>query len=93
MSVEFGLWNFRQSTLDPMRIGRVRKMLSAYACDGESEYSDDEVALLHLPFHVTPESESERQPFLTSFRKDLALGRSPRQSSGTHRIASRDAPS
>lgn len=71
MSVEFGLWNFRQNSIDPMQIQRVRKMFSAYACDGESEYTDDEVALLHLPFHVTPESESERQPFLTDSGKSL----------------------
>jgi asparagine synthase (glutamine-hydrolysing) len=71
VSVEFGLWNFQQNTRDPTRMQRVRKILSAYACDGESEYTDDEVALLHLPFHVTPESESERQPFLTDSGKIL----------------------
>ena len=71
MSVEFGLWNFQQTSVDPIRIQRVRKMLSAYACDGESEYADDEVRLLHLQFHVTPESENERQPFLTNSGKTL----------------------
>src|SRR5208283_3240650 len=58
VSVEYGLWNFQQPSVDPMQIQRVRKMLSAYACDGESEYADDEIRLLHLPFRVTPESES-----------------------------------
>jgi len=71
VSVEYGLWNFQQPSVDPMQIQRVRKMLSAYACDGESEYADDEIRLLHLPFRVTPESESERQPFLTDSGKIL----------------------
>ena len=71
MSVEYGLWNFEQQSVDPMQMQRVRKMLSAYACDGESEYANDEIRLLHLPFHVTPESESERQPFRTDSGKIL----------------------
>jgi asparagine synthase (glutamine-hydrolysing) len=71
LSVEFGLWNFQQNTLDPVLVQRVRKMLSAYGCDGEFEYTDNEIALLHLPFHMTPESESEKQPFLTDSGKIL----------------------
>ena len=71
MSVEYGLWNFERSSVDPIQMRKVQKMLSAYACDGESEYADDEITLLHLPFHVTPESENERQPFLTDSGKAL----------------------
>ena len=71
MSVDYGLWNFGQNNVEPIQIQKVRKMLSAYACDGESEYADDGITLLHLPFHVTPESESERQPFLTDSGKIL----------------------
>jgi asparagine synthase (glutamine-hydrolysing) len=71
VSVEYGLWNFEQQGPDPKQIQRVRKILSAYACDGMSDYADDEITLLHLPFHVTQESESERQPFLTDSGKTL----------------------
>jgi asparagine synthase (glutamine-hydrolysing) len=71
VSVEYGLWNFERNSVDPIQIQRVRKLLSAYACDGEAEYADDEITLLHLPFHATPESKSERQPFLMDSGKTL----------------------
>jgi asparagine synthase (glutamine-hydrolysing) len=71
VSVEYGLWNFERDSVDPIQMQRVRKMLSTYACDGESEFADDEIHLLHLPFHVTPGSENEKQPFLTDSGKTL----------------------
>jgi asparagine synthase (glutamine-hydrolysing) len=65
MSVQFGLWNFDHSVIQPSRIANIKATLAPYASEGVAEYSGSEIHLLHLPFHVTGESELEMQPFRT----------------------------
>jgi len=63
MSVQYGLWSFNHKGITPKDLARIRVALSAYESEQVSEYSGGDIQLIHLPFHVTPESEIERQPF------------------------------
>ena len=65
MSVQFGLWNFDHAIVGPRQVEDIKATLAPYASEGVTEYSGGEIHLLHFPFHVTPESEQETQPFLT----------------------------
>lgn len=66
MSVQFGLWNFDHASIAPKDVADIRSTLAGYASEGTFEYCESEIQLLYLPFHVTPESELEKQPFLSS---------------------------
>ena len=63
MSVQYGLWSFHHKSITPKDLAHIRATLSAYESETVCEYSDGDIQLIHLPFHVTPESEMERQPF------------------------------
>jgi asparagine synthase (glutamine-hydrolysing) len=65
MSVLFGIWNFDHAGIAAEYLAGIRATLSSYSLDGKSEYSGSDVHLIHLPFHVTRESEDESQPFVT----------------------------
>ena len=65
MSVLFGIWNFDHAGIAAEYLAGIRATLSSYSSDGKSEYSGSDVHLIHLPFHVTRESEDESQPFVT----------------------------
>jgi asparagine synthase (glutamine-hydrolysing) len=65
MSVQFGLWNFDHSVIQSRQIANIKAALAPYAPEGVAEYSGSEIHLLHLPFHVTCESEQEIQPLRT----------------------------
>ncbi len=64
MSVQFGLWNFNHRPLAREQIGNARAALSPYECGGVAQYSETEIQLFYLPFSVTPESPTEKQPFV-----------------------------
>jgi asparagine synthase (glutamine-hydrolysing) len=66
MSVQFGLWNFDQRSVAPKDIADIRSTLASYASEGILEYSVNGIQLLYLPFHVTPVSDLEEQPFLST---------------------------
>ena len=65
MSVLFGIWNFDDANIAEEYLLGIRATLSSYSSDGKSEYSGSDIHLIHLPFHVTRESEDESQPFVT----------------------------
>ncbi len=65
MSVLFGIWNFDHAGIAAEYLAGIRATLSSYSSDGKSEYSGSDIHLIHLPFHVTRESEDESQPFVT----------------------------
>jgi asparagine synthase (glutamine-hydrolysing) len=65
MSVQFGLWNFDHSRIQPGQIANIKSTLAPYAPEGLTEYAGSEIHLLHLPFRVTRESEQEIQPLRT----------------------------
>jgi len=66
MSVQCGMWNFDQRPSAPGDISKARTTISAYGSETVHEYSEQGIQLFFLPFHVTPESESEVQPFRSS---------------------------
>jgi asparagine synthase (glutamine-hydrolysing) len=66
MSVQFGLWDFDHRSVAPKDIADIRSTLASYASEGILEYSANGVQLLYLPFHVTPLSDLEKQPFLST---------------------------
>jgi asparagine synthase (glutamine-hydrolysing) len=65
MSVQYGLWRFNHATIEPKEIAHIRSTLAAYESEQVCEYSERDIHLIHLPFRVTPESEIEKQPFLS----------------------------
>ena len=65
MSVLFGIWNFDDAGIAAEYLLRIRATLSSYSSDGKSEYSGSDIHLIHLPFHLTRESQDESQPFVT----------------------------
>ena len=65
MSVQYGLWRFNHACIEPKDIAHIRSTLAAYESEQVCEYSERDIHLIHLPFHVAPESEIEKQPFLS----------------------------
>jgi asparagine synthase (glutamine-hydrolysing) len=63
MSVQCGLWRFNHARIEPKDIAHIRSTLAAYESEQVCEYSERDIHLIHLPFHVTPEAEIEKQPF------------------------------
>jgi len=66
MSVQFGLWNLSREPVGAERLAHTRAALSKYECDGAAEYAETDIQLLYLPLCVTPESATEKQPFVTA---------------------------
>jgi asparagine synthase (glutamine-hydrolysing) len=65
MSVQYGLLSVAGRSIAPKNIANIRRSLVAYESEATSEYCASDIYLLHLPFQVTPESELEKQPFLS----------------------------
>jgi asparagine synthase (glutamine-hydrolysing) len=65
MSVLFGIWTFHHAGIADEYLAGIRATLSSYSSDGKSEHTGSDIHLIHLPFHVTRESEDESQPFVT----------------------------
>jgi asparagine synthase (glutamine-hydrolysing) len=65
MSVQFGLWNFDHATIEPNYVAEIRATLAAHESEEVFGYSAREVQVFYRPFQVTPESDRERQPFLS----------------------------
>jgi asparagine synthase (glutamine-hydrolysing) len=66
VGVQYGLWSFGGSSITPKDVANIRRSLDAYQSEGACEFCAAEIQLLYLPFHVTPECELEKQPFLSS---------------------------
>jgi asparagine synthase (glutamine-hydrolysing) len=64
MSVLFGRWNFDGAPVSAKYLDRVREILAPYAADGHSQFQGPGIAILHFPFHTTPESRTEQQPIV-----------------------------
>ncbi len=63
MSVQAGIWNFDGRPVDPELLESLNESLKQQGPDGKSFYVDRSVALLYRPFHTTPESRQEKQPY------------------------------
>ncbi len=63
MSVQAGIWNFDGRPVDRKLLENLSESLSNEGPDGESCYVGGSVALLYRPFHTTPESRQEKQPY------------------------------
>ena len=57
-----GAVNFDGAPVDPAVLRRMTAAAPYRGPDGIRHWVDDNVALAHLAFHVTPESVLERQP-------------------------------
>src|ERR1700723_749474 len=66
MSVQFGRWNFDGQPPAPDYIEKVSRLLAPYGPDSSEMYSKEGVKILYHAFHVTKESQHERQPLLSS---------------------------
>jgi len=65
MSVQAGIWNFDGRPVDPELLRAFRDSLKQQGPDGESWYVGGQIALLYRPFHTTPESRCEKQPYIS----------------------------
>ncbi len=65
MSVQAGIWNVDDKPVDQKSLGDISQQLSDYGPDGESIYLDGSIGILFRPFHTTPESRHERQPYVS----------------------------
>jgi asparagine synthase (glutamine-hydrolysing) len=63
MSVQAGIWNYDEAPVDESVLFRLSCQLQEFAPDGESTYCRDSLGMLYRPFHTTPESRLERQPY------------------------------
>lgn len=65
MSMQAGIWNRNGDPADSAVLAGISKYFEEYSPDGESIVVDGAVAMLYRPFHTTPESHLEIQPFRT----------------------------
>src|SRR6185312_7974697 len=63
MSVLAGYWSLTENPPDRGMLSKMSEDLAKYGPDGETTYSDSALALLYRPFHTTPESRLETQPY------------------------------
>lgn len=63
MSVQAGVWNLDGQPVDREFLVGVGKSLAEYGPDGEFSYVSGSLGMLYRPFHTTPESRFERQPY------------------------------
>lgn len=63
MSVLAGILNFDAEPVDRAFLTRVSLTTSEFGPDGESIHFIDSVGMLYRPFHTTPESRLEKQPY------------------------------
>src|SRR5258708_18704336 len=64
MSVQAGIWNLDREPINRECLARISHSLTAYGPDGESTYFDGPIGILYRPFHTTPESHVEQQPYV-----------------------------
>lgn len=69
MSVLAGIWNLDDAPVDPGPLKAIGHQLFEYGPDGESTYFSESVGILYRPYHTTPESCLERQPYLSAKQK------------------------
>lgn len=65
MSIQFGRWISDGGPVDPAYLDRVRGTLAPYAPDGRQEYSAPAIFISYFPFHTTPASRCEIQPYVS----------------------------
>jgi asparagine synthase (glutamine-hydrolysing) len=63
MSVQVGVWNLDGEPVDREFLARIGKSIAEYGPDGEFPYIGGSLGMLYRPFHTTPESRVERQPY------------------------------
>lgn len=65
MSAQAGTWNFDGLAADGDLLRTISSRLEGQGPDGEMIYCDSGIGLLVRPFHTTPESRFEQQPFIS----------------------------
>jgi asparagine synthase (glutamine-hydrolysing) len=63
VSVQAGIWNFDGAPVVREALAKISSHTAEYGPDGEEIWSNGSVALLYRPFHTTPESRLEHQPY------------------------------
>ena len=71
MSIQAGIWNFDNRSVDATLIAEFHSFLKDLGPDGEASWSSGPIALLYRPFHTTMESHREKQPYV--FRDGFVL--------------------
>lgn len=57
-----GIWNFDGNPVDSSDLQRYTAALERYGPDGAKGFTDNAIAIVYRPFHVTRESYFEVQP-------------------------------
>lgn len=63
MSAQAGIWNIDKKPVSRSLIARLSQSLQNSGPDGESICNAGEIALVYRPYHTTPESVREHQPY------------------------------
>src|SRR5947209_16943324 len=63
MSVQAGIWNYDGAPADRGHLTSISAQLAEYGPDGELICTDSGIGMLYRPFHTTPESRLEVQPY------------------------------
>lgn len=66
MSVHAGIWNLSGEPVDRECLTRLTRSLEEYGPDGETTFMCESVGMLYRPFHTTPESRFEHQPYVSA---------------------------
>jgi asparagine synthase (glutamine-hydrolysing) len=66
MSMQAGIWNRDGRPANSGALAGISKCFEEYGPDGESTVVEGELGMLYRPFHTTPESRLEVQPFRTT---------------------------
>jgi asparagine synthase (glutamine-hydrolysing) len=66
MSAQAGIWNSNGRPIDKTLTERMHHLLKPLGPDEAFEHIRDATALFYRPFHTTPESRLEKQPYVSS---------------------------
>ena len=66
MSVQGGIWNFDGAPVDSLLLGRMSEAAELHGPDGEASHITESIGMFYRPFHTTPESLLEHQPYLSA---------------------------
>jgi asparagine synthase (glutamine-hydrolysing) len=64
MTIQAGVWHFDGKPVSRESLAKISSLTTEYGADGESLHLDGNIGMLYRPFHTTPESSLERQPFV-----------------------------
>jgi asparagine synthase (glutamine-hydrolysing) len=66
MSVQAGIWNLNGRPAEREFLNRISNLVARFGPDGTETFLNGPIGMLYRPFHTTPESRSENQPYVSS---------------------------